>query len=68
MKLPEILARLETASKELRPMRGQLERDCPGDTAMTLGEALGVIHRAKTLVERDLKLQQGQTLIDRLDA
>jgi hypothetical protein len=64
MKLLEILARLETATKELAPMRGQLERDCSDDTALTLGEALGVIFRAKALVERDLKLQKEQEEAD----
>jgi hypothetical protein len=64
MKLPEILARLRFAIKDLAPMRGQLERDCPDDTALALGEALGVVYRAKALVERDLKLQQEQEEAD----
>jgi hypothetical protein len=64
MKLPEILARLEIARKELAPMRGQLERDCPNDTALTLGHALGAVHRAKGLVERDLRLQKEQEEAD----
>jgi hypothetical protein len=58
MKLREILARCEAAFAQLAPMRGQLERDCSDDTALALGHALGTLHQAKTLVERDLRLQQ----------
>jgi hypothetical protein len=58
MKLREILACCEAAFAQLASMRGQLERDCSDETALELGRALGAVHQAKTLVERDLRLQQ----------
>ena len=64
MKLPEILARLEAAFAQLIPMRGQLEGECPDDTALALGTALGTVYQAKRLVERDLKLQKEQEAAD----
>jgi hypothetical protein len=66
MKLPEILMRLETALKEMLPIRGQLEEECSNETALTLGQALGVTFQAKVLVERDLRLQQEQEEADGL--
>jgi hypothetical protein len=63
MKLPEILARCEAAFAQLAPMRGQLE-DCLDETALELGRALGAVHRAKALVERDLKWQREQEAAD----
>jgi hypothetical protein len=64
MKLVEILARCEAAFAQLAPMRSQLERDCSNDTALELGHALGSLHKAKALVERDLKLQKEQEEAD----
>jgi hypothetical protein len=64
MQLPEILTRLETALQELLPIRGQLERDCPDETALVLGQAIGAVFRAKALVERDLRLQKEQEEAD----
>jgi hypothetical protein len=64
MKLPEILARLEIAFKTMAPIRGQLEPECSDETALALGHALGSVHRAKGLVERDLRLQQEQEEAD----
>jgi hypothetical protein len=64
MKLVEILARCEAAFAQLAPMRGQLERDCLDETALELGRALGAVHRAKALVERDLKHQREQEAAD----
>jgi hypothetical protein len=58
MKLVEILAHCEIAFMELVAMRGELERDCSDETALALGHALGSVHKAKALVERDLRLQQ----------
>jgi hypothetical protein len=64
MRLPEILTRLETALQELLSMRGQLERDCPDETALVLGQAIGAVFRAKALVEHDLRLQKEQEEAD----
>jgi hypothetical protein len=64
MQLPEILTRLETALQELLPIRGQLERDCPDETALVLGQAIGTVFRAKALVEHDLRLQKEQEEAD----
>jgi hypothetical protein len=58
MKLLEILAHCEIAFDQLVLMRGQLERECQDDTAFALGEAIGAVHKAKALVERDLRAQE----------
>jgi hypothetical protein len=52
------MTRLETALQELLPIRGQLEGDCPDETALVLGQAIGTVFQAKALVERDLRLRK----------
>jgi hypothetical protein len=64
MKLPEILAHCEAAFRELAVMRGDLENGMQSDTAFELGKALGSLHKAKALVERDLKHQREQEAAD----
>lgn len=58
MELSEILAHLETAFMELAAMRGNLDNGMRPDTAFALGEALGAVHQAKRLVERDIEAKR----------
>jgi hypothetical protein len=52
--LEQIYVRVEVAFDALYAVRGNLDGSIRLDTALALGEALGVVERAKALVERDL--------------
>jgi hypothetical protein len=54
MTLTEVHAVLQQAFHDVRALHGELGSDVSPDTAFAIGEALGVISRAKALVGRDI--------------
>ena len=58
MTLTEIHAVLREALEALLSLHGQLPDETPPDTAFTIGEAAGVLSRAKTLVGRDINISR----------
>lgn len=55
MKRKEILERLDQAIEILYLMRGNMEGDGSMEATFALGEALGMLFKARTLVKQDLE-------------
>ena len=54
MSLREVHAVLQTAFEHVMTLRGQLSDDVGTDSAFAIGEAMGVLAKAKALVGRDI--------------
>jgi hypothetical protein len=54
MKTFEVAVRVDVALEVLAPMRGRLEGPMGDETALVLGQALGMLVRARALLREDM--------------
>ena len=59
MTLENIRDSVQLAFEAMHAIRGNLDGTVKDDTALALGEATGVLMRAKALVARDMKMDRG---------
>jgi hypothetical protein len=58
MTLEEIIERVSTALEIMAPIRGHIEADISPETALALGELMGVIVRLKVSIKRDVEIKR----------